>query len=147
MGILDFFKKWIAPKLPVTFKAIEPIAPEVIEPVIPEAIERDRNHLKGKDFEFLIRGDIDIPNEDFDLIMTPNSFKWSKVTKNDWVYYQVDGDEFSYSIEPPGIQMVFNKEISYLKAKKIVDEIVEKIKETGQQPELVIIDLTTVYKF
>jgi hypothetical protein len=38
-------------------------------------------------------------------------------------YYQVDKDEFSYSWEMPGIQMTFNPEITYLKAKQIADEV------------------------
>ena len=40
--------------------------------------------------------------------MTPNSIPWTKVIKNDRVYYKVDKDEFSYSSEIPGIQMMFN---------------------------------------
>jgi hypothetical protein len=100
----------------------------------------DLNNLTGKDFEFLITGnDIEIKAEDFDRIMTPDSFAWNKITKDDWPFYQVGDDEFSYSWEPPGIQMTFNDEISFQKAKLIADEVVAKLsKYTGQTIELVI---------
>jgi len=106
----------------------------------------DRTNWRGEDFEFLIVGDIDVFS-DFDNIMTPKSFKWSKTTKNDWHYYQVDQDEFCYSIEEPGIQMTFNKEITFDKAKKIADEIIANIIATGQNAELIILDNRKVYRF
>jgi len=94
----------------------------------------DLYNLTGKDFEFLITpSDIEIKTEDFDRIMTPDSIEWNKVIKDDWAYYQVGPDEFSYSWEPPGIQMTFNDEINFEKAKLIADEVVAKLsKYTGQ---------------
>ena len=86
------------------------------------------SEMTGKDFEFLLTpSDIEISNEDFDRIMTPESMRWVKIEKNNWLYYQVDEDEFTYSFEPPGIQMIFNSEISYEKAKKIADEVAKKL--------------------
>src|SRR5450631_3416615 len=80
----------------------------------------DPTSLTGKDFEFLITpGDIDIPASVFDSLMTPDSFRWTKVIKNNWYYFQVDGDEYMYSRQPPGIQTTFNKDMLYPKAKLI----------------------------
>ncbi|MBK9256913.1 MAG: hypothetical protein IPM42_15635 [Saprospiraceae bacterium] len=101
---------------------------------------------KGEDFEFLIVGDIEIFS-DFDNIMTPNSFEWIKTIKNDWDYYIVGQDEFSYSVEEPGIQMTFNKEISFEKAKQIADEVIANIIATGQKAELTILDKKNLYRF
>jgi len=88
----------------------------------------DKSKLTGKDFEFLLTpSNIEVSNEDFDSIMTPDSMEWIKVSKNNWQYYQVGEDEFSYSFEPPGIQMCFNNEISYAKAKQVADEVAKKL--------------------
>jgi len=59
--------------------------------------------MTGKDFEFLLTapGDIEIKNEDFDRIMTPDSMDCKKVLRDNWVYYQVGNDEFSYSLKCP----------------------------------------------
>ena len=86
------------------------------------------SEMTGKDFEVLITPDeLDIKADDFDHIMTPDSMAWTKTIKDNWVYYQVDKDEFSYSWEMQGIQMTFNPEMTYLKAKQIVDEVVKKL--------------------
>ena len=106
----------------------------------------DRTGLTGENFEFLIIGDIDIFS-DFDNIMTPNSFEWIKTIKDNWNYYQVGEDEFSYSIEEPGIQMTFNNEIIFGKAKIIADEIIANITATGQKAELIILDKKNTYRF
>lgn len=107
----------------------------------------DRTFWTGKDFEFLITGDIDVPAETYDSIMTPHSFEWIKIEKNNWTYYQVGQDEFSYSWEMPGIQMTFNDAIFFQKAKKIADEVIENIKGLGQVAELLILEKTKVYRF
>jgi hypothetical protein len=107
----------------------------------------DKSQWTGKDFEFLITGDINISPDNYDKIMTPTSFEWTKTNKNDWTYYQVGQDEFSYSWEMPGIQMTFNESIPYQKAKKIADEIIENIRATGQIAELVTLDKTKVNRF
>ena len=101
----------------------------------------------GKDFEFLITGVIDIPADDYDQIMTPNSLEWIKVVKDEWPYYRIGNDEFSYSWEMPGIQMTFNEQIPFVKAKKIADEVIDNIKGLGQSAELVTIDKTKLYRF
>ncbi|ASU32274.1 hypothetical protein [Mucilaginibacter xinganensis] len=101
----------------------------------------------GDNFEFLIKGDIDIPNEKFDKIMVPISLICRKVEKDNWIYYQIGNDEFSYSFEPPGIQMTFNKEITFNKAKQIADEVLNNIRSTGQEAELVILSSGNIYKF
>ena len=106
----------------------------------------DRTGWTGENFEFLIIGDIDI-FLDFDNIMTPNSYKWIKIIKDNWNYYQVGEDEFSYSVEEPGIQMIFNNEIIFDKAKRIGDEIIANITATGQKAELIILDKKKNYRF
>jgi hypothetical protein len=93
-------------------------------------------------FEFLLTFDEEpfIKSEDFDNVMTPHSFQWKKLIKDNWVYYQVEEDEFSYSIEMVGIQMVFNETVSFEKAKKIASEVVEKLSNySGQSINLEII--------
>lgn len=115
----------------------------------PENVVGDKTDLIGADFEFLISpSGIDIKVDDFDSIMTPGSFSWSKTTRNNWNYYQVGSDEFSYSWEIPGIQMTFNNEIKYAKAKQIADEVVSKISNyTGQTIELIFISKDRVISF
>lgn len=78
MGLFDFFRK-----RKVTDKAAPPTDDN-----------EDRSQWTGKDFEFLITGDVDIPAADYDRIMTPNTFQWKKVNRDDWYYYQVGEDEF-----------------------------------------------------
>ena len=105
--------------------------------------------MTGSDFEFLIApGDVDIKAEDFDSIMTPDTFKWEKEIKNDQAYYKVGDDRYSYSWEIPGIQMMFNSDIAYEKAKLIADEIVKKLtKYSGQEIELIFISTNNVVRF
>jgi len=107
----------------------------------------DRSNWTGEDFEFLIAGDINVSKEDYDILMTPKSFEWIKIFRNEWPYYQIGQDEFSYSWEEPGIQMSFNNEITFEKAKRIADEIIQNIAETGQEPELIILDKKNIYRF
>ena len=113
----------------------------------PIASEEKKAHSRENGFEFLITGEINIPAEDYDQIMTPNTFTCNKVNKDDWTYYQVGEDQFSYSVEEPGIQMTFNREMSFNKAKKIADEIIGNIKATGQEAQLIVLDTTKVYRF
>ncbi len=67
----------------------------------------DRTNWTGENFEFLITGDVEILDSDFDRVMTPNSFEYEKINKNNWIYFKVDDDEFSFSWEIPGIQFTF----------------------------------------
>jgi hypothetical protein len=103
----------------------------------------------GKDFEFLIKPeDIEIKPEDFDNLMTPDSIPWTKVLKNERTYYQVGVDEFSYSWEIPGIQMTFNAEITFEKARQIVEEVTTKlIKYTGRDIEVYFIPTDAISGF
>lgn len=131
MTILDFIKN----KIGLKPKSIEKMSNPV-----------DTSSWTGQDFEFLIVGNIDV-YIDFDNIMTPNSFEWYKTVKNDCQYYQIGQDEYSYSIEEPGIQMTFNKEITFEKAKKIADEVIENINASGQVAELLILDNKQTHHF
>lgn len=99
--------------------------------------------LTGKDFEFLIThpDEFEILDKDFEGLMTPDDMPWSKILKNNWTYYTVGADEYYFSMEPPGIQMVFNHEMPYNKAKNIGDQIVEKLKRySGLEIELILIN-------
>lgn len=131
MKLFDFFKRK---------QTAEPISKST-------EIEIDKSQWTGKDFEFLITGDIEISSKDYDKIMTPNSFGWAKVIRDDWTYYQVGEDEFTYSWEIPGIQMTFNDFITYQKAKQIADEVIENIKATEQKAKLIIVDSTKIVHF
>ena len=102
----------------------------------------DTHNWTGADFEFSIQRadeefspyDIGLENCDYDEVMTPNSFTVNKIMKNNWNWYQVGEDEFTYSEEASGIQMVFNDEITFVKAKKIVDEVISNIEKcTGNK--------------
>ncbi len=106
--------------------------------------------MTGKDFEFLLTSsaDIDIRIEDFDRIMTPDSMDWEKFNKDNSDYYRVGKDEFSYSFEMIGIQMTFNKEITYAKAREIADEVAKKlIKHTGHEVIVNVIPSDEVLSF
>lgn len=107
----------------------------------------DRRNWTGENFEFLITGVDEIPNEEYDRIMTPNSYEWKKVIKDEWPYYKVGEDEFSFSWEIPGIQFTFNKEVKYDKAKKIAEEIIENLHSIGQNAELLTLESNKVYRF
>ncbi|UZO79771.1 hypothetical protein NBT05_12515 [Aquimarina sp. ERC-38] len=107
----------------------------------------DRTNWTGENFEFLITEVDEIPNEEYDRIMTPNSFEWKKVIKDDWPFYVVGEDEFSFSSEIPGIQLTFNKEMKYEKAKKIADEIIENINSIGQKAKLITLEKNKVFRF
>jgi hypothetical protein len=102
MSLFNFFRK----------KKKAHQASVVVDPAV------DKSQWTGKDFEFIITGDMDISADNYDNLMTPNSFEWTKINKNDWTYYQVGQDEYSYSWEMPGIQMTFNESIPFQKAKK-----------------------------
>jgi hypothetical protein len=117
------------------------------KPVPSSSHDADILHWTGKDFEFLITGDINVPVAEYDHIMTPNSLACKKVIKNEWCYYQAGADEFTYSWEMPGIQMTFNKEITFEKAKLIADEVIGNIKAIGQEAELTVLNSSTVYRF
>ncbi len=129
MGLLNFLKKKV--------KAVTG----------PDSSNEGTSEWTGKDFEFLITGVIDIPAGDYDQIMTPNSLEWIKIVKDEWPYYRVGSDEFSYSWEMPGIQMTFNEQVPFEKAKKIADEVIENIRGLGQSAELMTIDKTKLYRF
>lgn len=100
-------------------------------------------HMTGKDFEFLITpGNLEIKPEDFDVLMTPDSLPWTKASKSDRTWYQVDQDEFSYSRNDRGIQMVFNPGIRFEKARQIVEEVETKLKTyTGKEIEVMFISI------
>jgi len=99
--------------------------------------------MTGKDFEFLITpGDLEIKRDDFDNLMTPDSLQWTKVSKNDKTFYQVGKDEFSYSTDKSGIQMTFNHEITFEKARQIVEEVSNKLTQyTGKEINVLFVSI------
>ncbi|GAA4916156.1 hypothetical protein [Mucilaginibacter defluvii] len=107
----------------------------------------DKSYWTGKDFEFLITGDIELTADIYDDIMTPNTFICTKTMCDGWPYYLVESDYFTYSWEPPGIQMTFNPDITYSKAKLIADEVITNILNSGQQVELIELPSNSIYRF
>lgn len=99
--------------------------------------------------EFLITpSDIEVSPDQFDHLMTPDSEPWTKGLKNNWPYYQIGEANLIYSWEPPGIQMAFSGNISFLKAKGIADEIVAKLAAyTSLDVELIVIPGNQVIQF
>ena len=108
---------------------------------------KDNSKLFGKDFEFLIRGEINLSNENYERVMTPNSIPYKKILKDDCPFYKVGEDEFSYSWEMPGIQMTFNPEITYMKARMIAEEVMQNLEAEGQDAELVELKSDVLYRF
>jgi len=98
-------------------------------------------------FEFLITGDIELSPDQFNSLMIPASFHTKRVERNGWIYFQIDTDEFSYSWEPPGIQMTFNKEATFQKAKQIADEVVKNLNTAGFAAELLVISNAHIIRF
>lgn len=145
--IVDHIKQMHNPNF--MLELVQAIFDKMIKTSMDIIISAEPNQSKwtGKDFEFLITGDLEISNENHDEIMTPNSFDWNKIEKDNWTYYQVGLDEFSYSWEPSGIQMTFSDDITFQKAKNIADEIMGNIQRTGQLAELVILESGKAYKF
>lgn len=108
--------------------------------------QNSEQDYKNGEFEFLIRGEIEFP-DNWKEILTPNSLKVEEIIEDEWFDFKVGDDMFSYSFEEPGIQMTFNKEMEFNKAKKIADEVIENIKQTGQNAELLILDNSKTYSF
>jgi len=97
----------------------------------------------NKHFEFLIThpDDFEVADELFDSLMTPDNIKWTKVIKDDWPHYQIDSGYFSYSWEPPGIQMTFSFGFPYDVARLIADEIIVKLKRHSPDSSIDLIEL------
>lgn len=110
-------------------------------------IDDSKLALCGRDFEFLIRGEVKLPNKNWEEILTPNSMSWEKIIRDDWPFFRIGSDEFSYSWEMSGIQMTFNAEITYEKARKIADEVINNLRRLGQNPELVEIFSDEIAEF
>jgi hypothetical protein len=98
-------------------------------------------------FEFLITGDIELTSEQSETLMLPFSFQVQQVERNGWIYFHSTGDEFSYSWEPQGIQMTFNKECTFQKAKQIADEILQNLREAGFDADILLIENSQIIKF
>jgi hypothetical protein len=136
MGFFDFFKN----------KRKDRDLPEEESVAFDKLSNESEPEATSNEIEFLIAGDIDV-FDDWDNIMTPNTFAWEKVERNNWTYYKIGEDEVNYSMEPPGIQMIFNKGVKHEKARAIAQEVTQNIKATGQSAELVEINPGVIYKF
>jgi hypothetical protein len=110
---------------------------------VPETV--DKSKWTGKDFDFLITGNLRIPQDEYDNIMTPNSLDWNKVSIAKWSIYYVGPDTFCFFKDMHGIQMSFNETITYQKAKRITDEIIDNIKSTGQTADLIVLAKPDIY--
>ena len=116
---------------------------DVIRDLVPDNV--DKSKWTGKDFHFLITGIVQLDKEDYDKIMTPTSFKWSRLS-NKLPVYNVGKDEYGFSFEKSGIEITFSDTIEFSKAKQIADEIVKNICSTGQKVELHVVANSKVYR-
>jgi hypothetical protein len=128
MALFDFLKRRRVP----------------LAPLLEPEIEQKRLNWTGNDFEFLIRFADDkepqLKQEEYDRVMTPNTFQWTKTMKDDYPMYCVGDDSYYYSWEIPGVQMIFNDSISFIKAHKLAYEIVNNLRAIGSDAYLFVID-------
>ena len=101
----------------------------------------------GKDFEFFLYGDFNLGKKTHDELMTPNSFNWEKIEGNRDFYYKIENDTIYYSWMMEGVWVYFNEEISIVKAKQIIDEVIAKIIASGQKVELLILNKSEEHYF
>jgi hypothetical protein len=111
--------------------------------IVPDSV--DKSSWTGKDFYFLITGMVQLQKEEYDKIMTPTTFEWSRLSTK-WPIYNVGKDEYGFSFEKSGIEMTFSEKIEFSKAKQIANEIIENICSTGQKVELHVVVITRVYR-
>lgn len=95
--------------------------------------------------EFLIRrtdGEwFDLHSNRFEEVLRPNSFSSRKVQGNAGYCIEVDNCIIEMNYEMPGLQIIFNGDISHDSARKIVEEICQNITSAiGQSGE--ILDFT-----
>ncbi len=98
------------------------------------------------EFEFLISGDIDMTDKELSVFFIPAVLRASVDERNGWTYYCVGTSEFSYSVEPPGVQMTFDSVTSYLAARSIADIVLTNLKACGRNVDLQVLDKTKLYR-
>lgn len=105
----------------------------------------DTSGWTGKDFEFVITGDVQISTGDYDRLLAPNSFKWRKKTVKTCNLYFIDQEAYSFSQEEDGIHMSFTPGFAYPLARQIVDEIIQNLREAGKVVGLVVWGFPILY--
>lgn len=102
----------------------------------------------GEDFRCFIRrkgdvefgDDFDILSKDFENALIIKSKDCKKEQREGWVFYKVGNDEYTFDFEPVGIMIYFNDNITYPKAKEILDEICLNIMEASKQEAEVVVE-------
>ena len=99
----------------------------------------DTSGWMGKDFEFLITGDVQIEASEYDTIMTPKSWTFKRATVGKWNMYTLDGELYCVSQEADGIHLSFTPAFTYAVARQIADEIMEKLQAARKPAALVVL--------
>ncbi|GAA4345319.1 hypothetical protein [Flaviaesturariibacter amylovorans] len=97
-------------------------------------------------FEFLLKGDVDLPESQFRDIALPGSPGVTEIEREGWTYYKVGDVECTFSIEEPGIQMTFDAKTTLADARAIAEQVLQRFRSSGRDVELVILDNTKVYR-
>ncbi len=105
----------------------------------------DTSEWTGKDFEFLLVGNIQIPAGEYDNLMTPNSFDWTKVTMKNSTIYTVNEESYNFSQDTDGLHMSFTPGFTFTIARQIVNEIIKNLNQAGQTAELAVLGFPIVY--
>ena len=102
---------------------------------------RDWSHLSGADLNIRFYFSREIPEEKEEEILSPNTMDYQKIKKEGINYYQIGEDNYQIKKLNKGFKIIFNAEIKYPKAKKIMDEIrMNIIQGTLQKLNVVLIN-------
>ena len=98
---------------------------------------------KGTAFLVLYPDSLEINNDVLDKLALHDNKSSVYVSKDDWLHYQPDGDDQTYSWKVPGIKLIFGPDVNFDKAKELADEFVVRLKEqSGHDIQLVYVDKT-----
>ena len=111
--------------------------------LVPESV--DKSGWRGDDFRLLITGAGQIEKIDYDNLMTPKTVEWTRMGRIRWPIYKIEKGHYSFSCETHGIEIVFTNSISFQDAKKIGDEILEKLSSSGHFVNLHVLVNPRVY--
>jgi hypothetical protein len=105
----------------------------------------DKSKWTGGDFRLLITGVEQLEKIDYDNLMTPKTVEWTRMTQIRFPIYKIEKGTYSFSFEKDGIEIEFSNTIRFPDAKKIGDEIAEKLCSSGQSVNLHVLVNTRVY--
>lgn len=111
--------------------------------LVPESV--DKSKWTGNDFRLLITGAGQIERIDYDNLMTPKTIEWTRMTQVKWPIYKIEKGYYSFSFETHGIEIEFSNTIKFHVAKKLGDEIVEKLSSSGPFVNLHVLVKPRIY--